>query len=170
MEKNNIIPNYINYALSIHDNNLKSIYKDNNDLIMIFDPTYALCVIKTITFINAKIINFDGLHLGNTPNNAYIVCTNSNVTRVNDILYETTMEFHISYNDDSEESCYKYVTIQMEDIKYTTPDNLGICTKCGRFITDFTQENYYKNKKPGHKVNGVWQCIECPKLIKPKDK
>ena len=80
------------------------------------------------------------------------------------------MEFHISYNDDSEESCYKYVTIQMEDIKYTTPDNLGICTKCGRFITDFTQENYYKNKKPGHKVNGVWQCIECPKLIKPKNK
>lgn len=34
MDKKNIIPNYINYALSIHDNNLKSIYKELDDLNM----------------------------------------------------------------------------------------------------------------------------------------
>ena len=42
--------------------------------------------------------------------------------------------------------------------------------KSGKNLIADKIENYYKNKKPGHKVNGVWQCIECPKLIKPKNK
>lgn len=167
MDKTSSIPKHIKAALSLHDNSLKNIYMQNNNLIMVFDPTYALCIIQNVVFINAKILNCDGIQLGRVPDNAYIVCIDSEIKRLSDILYETTMEFHISYTDNLKESRYKYITIQMENVQYTTPDNLGICSKCGRFITDFSKNDYYKNKKPGHKVNGVWQCLECPKLIKP---
>ena len=171
MDKTSSIPKHIKAALSLHDNSLKNIYMQNNNLIMDFDPSGSLSCVETLVFINAKIIELDGIILEKTPSNKAIFCLNDSTKRLSDKLFETILEF-ICYEDIDgpnkySNGVYKYTTIQMEDVQYTMPDNLGICSLCGIFVTDRTKNNRFRNVHAGIKVNGGWQCLECPKLIKP---